>query len=521
MKTLNGIVPGLFFFGLLIPGHLWSQPDSTDQEIKSSTTIENQLDQLFEYCKNNSQFSGSVLIARHSNIIYKKSFGLADIEAGIPNTPKTNFNVASTTKPFTALAIALLVENSKIEYDVPVTRYLQEFPYASITLRQLLTHTSGLPNYSHRPPFIKYHDAVSPITSPEKVFTSRDILDWLIEKDAKLAFEPGSKMSYCNTGYVILSLIIEKASGKSYDEFIKEHILIPAGMNNSLIYSKASDPPIPNRAFGYRPTLDRTSFVMNDMNCLDGIVGEGGLYTSVEDLFRFDQALYSYQLMSKETSAQMFSPCVLNDGQKKGYGLGWIIAGYDDQGPLIVKHGGKWRGFTTAFQRLIEDSSTVIILTNCGLSGPTIGSIRDAATNILLHQDLKFPKFPIADKIAEVLFAEGADSAVALFHLLQKNATDRYFFEEYHLNILGYNLMYENRLEDALKILEANADTYPESANVYDSLGDVYKAGGDTLKAIEQYRKALSIDPELDHTLKKLKELSGSGGSEKNSNHHY
>ncbi|UCG93252.1 MAG: class A beta-lactamase-related serine hydrolase [candidate division WOR-3 bacterium] len=508
LKTIGAILPGLFSVGLLIPVLFLFIPGQTECESEASTTIEAQFNQLFEYCKNNSLFSGSVLIAHHGNVIFKKSYGMADRENEIPNTSTTNFNVGSTSKPFTALAIAILVEQKKLNFDDPVCARLPEFPYPSVTLRHLLTHTSGLPDYVHRPPFIKYHDMGEADTSQTEVYTSQDVLDWLIDSKTDLAFEPGSKMTYCNTGFVILALVIERVTGQDFVSFIKENILIPAGMSNSLVYNKKSDPPIPNRAFGYSPSLDRSSFELNDLNRMDGIVGAGGLYTSVEDLFRFDKALYSNTLVSRQTLTEMFTPCVLNDGQRKGYGLGWILAGYDSPDPLIVKHGGKWRGFTTAFQRLIEDSSVVIILTNCGLTGPTIGSIRDAATDILQGKTPRLPKFPIADRIAEVLFEAGPDSAVQLYRFLAEHENERYFFDEHQLNVLGYRLMYENRLEDARIILEANAEAYPKSSNVYDGLGDIYKAAGDTLNAVEQYRKALSIDPDLDHTIRKLKELS-------------
>jgi CubicO group peptidase (beta-lactamase class C family) len=517
-EIFAAILLGVLFICLSITGMSCSTGDSTDgpaDELKSESgipeIIEVQLDQLFEYCQENSMFSGSVLIAFHGKVVFKKSFGMADWDNRTPNTPATNFNVASTTKPFTALAIAILEEDGRVEYDAPVTQYLRELPYESVTIRHLLTHTSGLPDYPHQPPFIKFHDATSTATPQENPFTSQDILDWLIKNKADLVFEPGSGMSYCNAGYVLLSLVIEQVSGQNYAEYIREHILVPAGMNNSMIYRNESDPQVPNRAYGFSPTLDRTGFVRNDLHSMDGILGDGGLYSSVEDLFRFDQILYSHRLVSEETSSEIFSPCILNDGQKKGYGFGWIIAGYDSSEPLLVKHGGKWRGFTTAFQRMIEDASTIIILTNCGLEGPTIGGIRDAAADILLHQELKFPRFPIADTIAEVLFREGAETAVHLFHQLRKESSERYFVDEHQLNVLGYRLMYENRLEDARRILEANAEAYPESSNVYDSLGDVYKAAGDTLKAIEKYKKALAIDPGQNYTIKKLEDLSDSG----------
>lgn len=485
-------------------------PNSTAQMETGSgnpLSMEKQLDKLFDFCVTNSQFSASVLIAHHGDIIYKKSFGMANIKEGIPINPLTNFNVASTTKPFTALGIALLSKKGKLHFDETVTTYLPDFPYESVTIRHLLTHTSGIPDYSHKPPFVMYHSAVINTRTEDKIFTSLDVLEWLIDVDLKPVFEPGSKMNYCNTGYVILALTIEQVSGKSYTEFITENILEPSGMDSSQIYTQGFENNIPGRALGYQSSRDRQSLILNDMNCLDGIHGDGGLYTSVEDLFKFDQALYTQLFFNEDIRLQIFSPHVMNDGQQKGYGLGWIISGYDDDTPTIVKHGGKWRGFTTAFQRLVEDSSSVIILCNSGLSGPTIGGIRDAATDILLGKELRYPKFPISDKIASVLYSEGADSAVAVFSDLHKNATERYFFDEHQLNIIGYNLMYDQRSDDAIKLLKANATAYPESANVYDSLGDAYSSIGDSLKAEEQYRKALLIDPELKHTAKKLSKI--------------
>jgi CubicO group peptidase (beta-lactamase class C family) len=512
------ISAGLFFICLLIPVQACFTQVSSDSyaeavvgESESSNRIKNQLDKLFEYCKKNSKFSGSVLIAHHGSVVFKKSFGLADQENNIPVTSTTSFNVASTTKPFTAMAVAKLAEIKKLNFDDYVQKHLAEFPYQFITLRHLLTHTSGLPDYAHRPAFIKYHNFELSDTSEARLLMNRDVLDWLIESEPELNFKAGDKMSYCNTGYIILAMIIEKLSGQTFSSFVEENILIPADMSNSAFYSSRSKKAILNRAFGYSPTLDRASFELNDMNSMDGgIIGDGGLYASVEDLYKLDRALYTELLLTSKTIKELFIPAVLNDGQKKGYGLGWILAGYDGPKPFIAKHGGKWRGFTTAFQRLVDDSSVVIILANCGFSGPTIGSIRDAATDILLGKTPKLPKFPIVDKIAGVLFKVSADSAIQLYQYLAENENENYFFDEQQLNVFGYRLMYANRLEDAKKILKANVSAYPGSSNVYDSLGDIYRAAGDTLKAVEQYKKALLIDPEQDYTKRKLTELAGS-----------
>lgn len=510
-KSFKSISLRAFFISLCISNMSLSQSDSTNVNTDSLNNIETQLIELFEYCKEISRFSGSVLIAWHGKIVFEKSFGFADIDKGILNTPQTNFNVASTTKPFTAMTIAVLKDKRKLNFDDPVNHYLSEFPYPAVTIRHLLTHTSGLPDYLHSPPFFKYHGGVNSDSIDLPPFTNLDILKWLVKSGKELDFEPGSKIKYCNTGYVMLALIVEKVSGQKFADYLKDNVLIPSGMTNSLMYNLIDNPPIKNRAMGYIPTLDRTSFVYSKTNRMDGIIGDAGLYSSVEDLFKFDQALYENLIVSRETLNEIFTPCQLNNGQKKGYGLGWILKGYDNSEPFIVKHGGKGPGVTVAFQRLVEDSSTIIILTNCDLTGPTIGSIRDAASDILQGKTPELPKFPIVDIVAEVLFKVSADSAVILFHYLRDNVADRYFIDEHQLNILGYNLMYENRLEDARKIFEANADAYPESSNVYDSLGDFYKYSSDLLKAIEYYKKALSIDPELKHTLKKLKEISGSG----------
>jgi CubicO group peptidase (beta-lactamase class C family) len=327
LKIQEEILPGIFFIALFVSTISCSNPDSTGTESKSSTAFKAQLEQLFEYCINNSQFSGSVLIARHGNIIYNKSFGLANRGNKTPNTSKTNFNIASTTKPFTAMAVAVLVDQKKLNFDEPVCNYLPEFPYPSVSIRHLLTHTSGTPDYLHRPPFIKYHGAANPDSLNLPPFTNQDILDWLVNSGQDLDFEPGDRLRYCNTGYVMLALIVERVSGQKFTDFLKDHVLIPCGMTNSVMYNLLMNPSITNRAIGYTPSLDRTSFVSTKTNRMDGIIGDSGLYSSAEDLFKFDQVLRTNRLISKKILDEIFTPCLLNNGQKKGYGFGWILEG--------------------------------------------------------------------------------------------------------------------------------------------------------------------------------------------------
>jgi len=255
-----------------------------------------ELDEIVRIIHENGQFSGAVLVSVNGNVIYKNAFGYANIEDRILNTCDTKFRIASFTKPFTVMLILQLVEEEKLQLDGKLTQYLPKFPEEkgkNITIHQLLTHTAGITGESR----------ISNLIDIEKEFYTREeLLDCIIQQE--LVFEPGKGREYSNFGYTLLGLIIEKVTGKSYDEVLHERICQPAGMKNTL--SDVTAQPIENRAVGYTydyfSGLEQASFL--DMSF---VFGYGHLLSTVEDLHLFDRALYSNILLIEKSKELFFN----------------------------------------------------------------------------------------------------------------------------------------------------------------------------------------------------------------------
>ena len=288
-------------------------------------------------------FSGTVLVARNGKPIVSKGYGMANIELGVPNAPQTVFRLGSVTKQFTAMAIMMLAERGKLSVSDPICKYLPDCPAAwqPITVRNLLTHTSGIPNYTSFPDFAK--TTISPITNAE--------MNGLL-KDKPLEFAPGEKFAYTNSGYYVLGEIIEKVSGKTYADFLQENIFTPLGMKQT-----GYDNPlqiIKNRAAGYQ----RQGGEIINASYMDMSVpyAAGALYSTTGDLLLWDQALYTEKLVSKKSLDEIFTPF------KNGYGYGWGIGKKFDR--REISHGGGIYGFATEISRFPDDQVTVIVLSN-------------------------------------------------------------------------------------------------------------------------------------------------------------
>ena len=288
-------------------------------------------------------FSGTVLVARSGKPIVSKGYGMANIELGVPNSPQTVFRLGSVTKQFTAMAIMMLQERGKLSVSDPICKYLPDCPAAwqPITVRNLLTHTSGIPNYTSFPDFAK--TTISPITNAE--------MNGLL-KDKPLEFAPGEKFAYTNSGYYVLGEIIEKVSGKTYADFLQENIFTPLGMKQT-----GYDNPlqiIKNRAAGYQ----RQGGEIINASYMDMTVpyAAGALYSTTGDLLLWDQALYTEKLVSKKSLDEIFTPF------KSGYGYGWGIGKKFDR--REISHGGGIYGFATEISRFPDDKVTVVVLSN-------------------------------------------------------------------------------------------------------------------------------------------------------------
>ncbi|MFM2394555.1 MAG: hypothetical protein RLZZ546_2537 [Bacteroidota bacterium] len=334
------------------------------------------IDSLLHTLHLNGNLNGNFLVAENGKVIYKKSFGIANEETKQPLNENSIFEIASVTKQFTAIAIMMLSEKGKLKLDDHISRFIPKLAfYKGITIRHLLNHTSGLPDYMEL--FEKIFDM-------SKIATNKDVISIFAERQPKVLFTPNAKHEYCNTGYALLASIIEKASGETYTNYLKKNIFKPLGMDSTFVYKRRLEPKeINNYAYGYvysdslkKYTLPDKLKETNYVILLDGVVGDGGVNSTVNDLLKWDRALYTNKLVSKKGMNEIFSPTILNDSAEVNYGYGWQIENHTEFGK-IVYHGGGWPGYATFFARHITDDKTIIILQNHDNITLPLNSIRN------------------------------------------------------------------------------------------------------------------------------------------------
>ena len=306
------------------------------------------IDELLRTLNEEGKFNGAVLVSEHSKVIYKKGFGYANYEEKKPNTVQSCFRLGSLTKQFTAIAIMMLKEQGKLSYEDDISKFLPTLPYKDITIRHLLVHTSGVPDYE--PLFSDKWDK-------EKLAYKEDILRLLAEHHPPVDFAPGEKWEYSNTGYGLLGCIVERASGETFEVFMQKNILTPLDMQNTVLSTGEKDQPIKKRVYGYSSSFENT-----DYHYLNGIVGDGGFYSTLDDMFKWDQGLYNAGLVKKSTMAEALTPYTLNDGTTGNYGFGWRL----DRGAKrdAIEHSGSWAGFRNWFRRDLKNQNAIIILSN-------------------------------------------------------------------------------------------------------------------------------------------------------------
>jgi CubicO group peptidase (beta-lactamase class C family) len=443
-------------------------------------------------------FDGTVLVSEKGRIIFKKGFGLANREWDLPLTPEAKFRLGSITKQFTSMLIMQLVEQKKIDLQGKLSSYL---PYyrkdvgEKVTVHHLLTHTSGIPSYTRDFERVReaYRDPY-PVDEFVKKYCSDD-----------LEFEPGSQYRYNNSGYFILGAIIEAVTGKPYAEVLQGKILDPVGMKNT-----GYDRPVPiikNRASGYTVTFD--GYENAEYLNMSLPYAAGALYSTVEDLYLWDQALYTDKLLSRDMKEIMFAPHVAAGGGAH-YAYGWVVSKRTFPGTKeevkIIAHGGGINGFSTFIERLPEDRSLVVILSNT--PGASLGAISEGIIAILYGKTYTPPKTSIARTIYGTLVEKGTASALKQYQELKEKKKGEYAFTPLELNRLGYHLLNSKKMvKDAIEIFKFNVEEYPKYANGYDSLGEAYMVDGNKPLAILNYAKSLELDPNNTNAVDKLNEL--------------
>jgi CubicO group peptidase (beta-lactamase class C family) len=310
--------------------------------------IINQLDDYYSK-QVKAGFNGSVLIGFNGKIIYERYFGYSNKERRIPLGQNTPGQLASVSKTFTGAAILYLYDHKYINLEDPVQHYLKEFPYPNITVKMLLDHRSGLPDYTKWVPNYR-DDMKTPITN-------ETMMSMMATHVPRLEFRPNTRFKYCNTNFAVLARIVEKITEMSFSTFMTMYIFQPLGMRNTFVYNPAKGLPV-NATISYKRNWAREP----DMFA-DGVYGDKGIYSTVEDMYRWDQSFYQKKLLSNETIELAYGPCSFEKPGIKNYGLGWRMLCYAN-GNKIIYHNGWWHGNNTSFYRFIQENMTIIVLGN-------------------------------------------------------------------------------------------------------------------------------------------------------------
>ena len=326
---------------------------------------ENQIDGIFRPVVNDQGPGMAVGVIRDGKMVFEKGYGLANLEKKTRITPETDFRLASVTKQFTAMSIMLLVHDGKLHYDDTLTKIFPEFPEygRAITIRELLNHTSGLKDYGDI-----YAKQVGEKTPPDQVpqLHDKDVLK-IMEQQTGTEFPPGTKWEYSNSGYGVLAMVIQKVSGKPYQDFVRERIFKPLGIKKTVAFVKDVN-EVPNRAYGYNKDKATGKFEFGDQSPTSAVLGDGGIYTSIKEMAKWDKGLREHTLLSEAEMREALTPVKVTDGRKRRdgtmleYGFGWFLDPY--KGHERNYHDGSTTGFLTTIQRFPKDGLTVIVLSN-------------------------------------------------------------------------------------------------------------------------------------------------------------
>lgn len=330
--------------------------DSIDQIKKNNHFSEKSklLNNLFEKKAKTIGFNGCVLIAQHGQIIYKNMFGFSNLKTKDSLKINSAFQLASTSKPLTAAAILILKEQNKLKLTDDIRQFFPNFPYSKITVEMLLTHRSGLSNYIYfGEPYCDANNCYN-----GKIFDNNSVIQIMIDTKPQPYASPDKKFEYCNTNYALLASIVEKVSGMSFSDFMVQNIFKPLEMNDTWVHSPENDTLYKNKTVGHTPKGGIEKEVYADY-----VIGDKGIYSTVEDLFKWNQALYSEKILKKKTLEEAFTGYSNEHKGKRNYGYGWRMID-EGEGNKIVYHNGWWHGYGSLFFRGLNDQTTIILLSN-------------------------------------------------------------------------------------------------------------------------------------------------------------
>ncbi|MEL6614640.1 MAG: serine hydrolase [Bacteroidota bacterium] len=451
----------------------------------SAQDVASDVDALMEAYHDIGLFNGSVLIASGDEVVYENGFGEAEMSWGVANAPDTKHRIGSVTKQFTAALILQLVEEGEIDLDAPISRYLPDYPaeQAVVTIHQLLSHTGGIREHTIRPDF---GEIMRDPTTPEaflEVFSGEP-----------LDFEPGTQYNYSNSGYFLLGTILERVTGETYADLLRQRLLAPLGLDDSGY--QTNETILNKMASGY----SRTGTGFQHAVYLDTSIpySAGMMYSTVRDLHTWTRALHAAEpFESAETLETMLTP-VLNE---YGYGIGNSQIPVGDRTVQAVAHSGGIPGFASMLIYFPESEHTIAIVSN---TGDGVGAIARNVAQVLHGGEAETPTPPLAAVVAGIIESDGVEAAIA--HTRERRASGG-SFDEFQLNTVGYELLNEGRVQEAIQIFELNVEMFPEASNPYDSLGEAYFVARDPDKAAANYLRALELNPSSNNAREMLRRI--------------
>jgi CubicO group peptidase (beta-lactamase class C family) len=456
-----------------------------------SQSKKDKLDEVMKTYHRFNMFDGSVLVAENGKVIYKNAFGMANREWNIPNTTDTKFMIGSVSKPITSILTLIQVQKGLIDLDKTISDYLPEFPEKNggrITIRQLMSHTSGMPNYDIMKDFF-------PSVS-RRYFTREDYVK--LYADSSLVFEPGTSYYYSSWGYFTLGYILERVSGKSYAQLMKEDIFDKLGMNGSGSYYHTQ--VINKRASGYDYSLG--SYTSADFRDQSNTMGTGDLYSTVEDLFKLHLALTNNTLLNKKLTEEMFTPGI----RPWRYGYGWFNQQFrytPSDSVFTNYHLGMTEGFLSFLVRIPSTNSLVVFLCN---SSPThFFGIASSLMRVLYNKPVDI-KQPVHKAMESMIPSKGVAKAVEEYKKMKAD-TAHYYVDWLAMDQLGGQLFALKRYDEARIIYENNAAEFPERDYVLTNLAKTYEELGRKQDAITYYQKAVALNPKNEEAKNRLREL--------------
>jgi CubicO group peptidase (beta-lactamase class C family) len=465
-----------------------SKNSNASEQVKSD-----KIDELVRTYADYGEFNGSILVSENGKIIYKNGFGFANMEWDIPNASNTKHRLASITKQFTAMLIIQLVEENKLALDVLISTYLPDYPKKNgdrITIHQLLTHTSGTPEFDL---FITFKNI------ERNHYRPKELVDMFAAET--LQFTPGERYAYSNTGYILLGYIIEIVTGKTYEDVLQEKIFTPLKMNDTgYDHHRAI---VKNRASGYFKSWGNYF----NANYIDMSIpyAAGSIYSTVEDLYLWDQALYSEILVSKKYSDLLFDMYV--PAGSRYYGYGWFTSemsiNKSNDRVKTISHGGGIDGFNTLITRFPSNKSAIILLNNTGRA--PLYQMTFAINRILHDEPYKFPEKSVAYSLYDIMEKDGIPAGVSYYEDIKYS--NGYYLDHDEMLAVGYKLLHSGETMESVAVFKLCIEEFENSFNAYDSYGEALMESGNKEEAIENYKKSIELNPGNQNGINVLKEM--------------